>query len=376
LVSSATGPSITAGALLGDPSLALPLTLLAGAQGLGRPIGHARIQKPGLALAGHAHGVVATRVQILGETEISYLASLAPEARRRSVDFFFSLGFSLVILTAGDAAASADLVAAAELAGVPLARSPARSSHTITALHVALDERLAPRTVIHGVLVDVFGQGLLLLGKSGIGKSECALELVMRGHRLVADDSVHCDWQPPGSVFGAPAALLAHHIEVRGLGVLNVRNLFGVTATRDRKRIDLVIRLLEWSEDTEYDRMGVEDRFHEVLGVAIREIVLPVRPGRSMASILEVAARNELTRASGVHSAREFFGRLNQTLLNLSPEEADRLVPPTPPTSPVPPLVAPITSTPPPPAVAAGHREPGGSHGEHGGHGGAREGSE
>jgi HPr kinase/phosphorylase len=319
------GPTITAGALLGDETLAVKLELLAGHAGLDRVIGHARIQKPGLALVGHYHGVVPTRIQILGETEVSFLRTLDEASRSRALRGFFSLSFSLVVVTSDDAEVLPELIAAANAAGAPLARSPVRSSHTIAALHLSLDERLAPRTVVHGVLVDVFGEGLLLLGKSGIGKSECALELVMRGHRLVADDAVHCDWQPPGVIFGAPAELLRHHIEVRGLGVLNVKNLFGVTATRDRQRIDLVIRLLEWSEETEYDRMGIEDRFFEILGVPVREIRLPVRPGRSMASILEIAARNELMRLSGVHSARDFFGRLDSVLAGVGPDGDDRL---------------------------------------------------
>jgi HPr kinase/phosphorylase len=319
------GPTITAGALLTDEELSIKLELAAGHEGLGRFIAHARIQKPGLALAGHFHGVVPTRIQILGETELSYLTTLSRPARARALEGFFSLGFSLVVVTAEERGPMQEILALANAHGVPVAISSVRSSTTISALHLTLDERLAPRTVVHGVLVDVFGQGLLLLGKSGIGKSECALELVMRGHRLVADDAVHCDWQPPGVAFGAPAELLAHHIEVRGLGVLNVRNLFGVTATRDRKRIDLVIRLLEWSDDTEYDRMGIDDRFHEILGVSVREIRLPVKPGRSMANILEVAARNELVRATGVHGARDFFGRLDQKLAKLPPEDDERV---------------------------------------------------
>jgi HPr kinase/phosphorylase len=285
---------------------------------------------------GHYHGVVPTRIQILGETEVSYLTTLPRPDRIKALEGFFRLGFSLVVVTAEERGPMQEMIAFANQEGVPLAVSPTRSSTTIAALHVTLDERLAPRTVVHGVLVDVFGQGLLLLGKSGIGKSECALELVMRGHRLVADDAVHCDWQPPGLIYGAPAELLAHHIEVRGLGVLNIRNLFGIAATRDRNRIDLVIRLLEWSDDTEYDRMGIEDRFHEILGVPVREIRLPVRPGRSMANILEVAARNELMRQSGVHSARDFFGRLDRTLAKLPPEEGDRIMPPTVPSRPPP----------------------------------------
>ena len=336
-------PTIAAGAIVADDGLAVRLALIAGSAGSARVVTHPRIQKPGLALVGHYHGLVATRIQILGETETSYLASLPPAARAASVRGFFGQGFSLVVVTSDHRTLLPELITAADLAAVPLALSDSRSSHTIAALHMTLDERLAPRSIVHGVLVDVFGQGLLLLGKSGIGKSECALELVMRGHRLVADDAVHCEWRPPGVVFGAPADLLKHHIEVRGLGVLNVKNLFGVTATRDRKRINLVIRLLEWSDDAEYDRMGIEDRYHDILGVDVREVRLPVRPGRSMASILEIAARNELMRLSGVHSARDFFGHLNRTLVGSSPEldllaaDGDQLLPPTVPSSRPPP---------------------------------------
>lgn len=323
------GATLSVKALLEDRALGVQLRLLAGQEGLDRLITHPRIQKPGLALVGHFHGIVPTRVQILGETELSFLESLSAEARQAALASFFSLHFSLIIVTVEGSGLLGLLAQHAGRCRVPLAVSPVRSSHTIAALHVLLDERLAPRTVVHGVLIDVFGQGLLLVGKSGIGKSECAMELVLRGHRLVADDAVHCDWQPPGVIFGAPAQLLAHHIEVRGLGVLDVRGLFGVAATRQRKRIHLVIHLQEWSEDSEYDRMGIEDRFREILGVPVREVILPIRPGRSVASIIEVAARNELMRRSGVNSAREFFHRLNRTLLNLSPEEADLLVPPT-----------------------------------------------
>jgi HPr kinase/phosphorylase len=336
------GPTITVQALLADRALGVRLRLVAGEAGQERRISHARIQKPGLALVGHFHGVVPTRVQILGETEMSYLRTLNEAALHSALGGFFAQHFSLVVVTSDDAVLLPQLTSHAARHGVPLAVSPLRSSHTIAALHVLLDERLAPRTVVHGVLIDVFGQGILLAGKSGIGKSECALELILRGHRLVADDAVHCDWQPPGVIFGAPAALLAHHIEVRGLGVLDVRSLFGVASTRERKRVHLVIRLQEWSEDTEYDRMGIEDRYHEILGVPIREIVLPIRPGRSVASIIEVAARNELMRRSGVNSARDFFSRLNQTLLRLPPEEADLLIPPTAPATPPTPPVTPV----------------------------------
>jgi len=269
-------------------------------------------------LAGHFHGLVPTRIQILGETEISYLETLDPSARLRAVEGFFSLGLSCVVITRG-IEPMPELVVVAQRTSTPLFVSEARSSQTITAIHAFLDDKLAPRTSLHGVLVDVFGVGLLIMGPSSIGKSECALELVMRGHRLVADDVVECDFRPPRTVFGQAADLLRHHIEVRGLGVLNIKDLFGVTSVRERKRIDVVVKLVEWQADTEYDRMGIDDRFHDILGVPIRELVVPVRPGRNMGSILEIAARNHLLREAGHHAAREFFGRIEGELLGRPP---------------------------------------------------------
>ncbi|MFO0676353.1 MAG: HPr(Ser) kinase/phosphatase [Polyangiaceae bacterium] len=304
---------IGAGALASDPHLGVRLRRVAGEAGLDRPIRHPRVQKSGLALAGHFFGVVPTRVQVMGDTELSYLESLGEADRSLAARGFFSLGLCCVVITRGREPPHA-LVAAAEATGTPLFVSDARSSRTINALHAVLDDRLAPQTSLHGVLVDVFGVGLLLLGKSGIGKSECALELVLRGHRLVADDVVRCDWRPPGMVFGAPADLLRHHIEVRGLGVLNIKALFGVTSVRERKRIDVVVRLAEWNEREEYDRLGLDQKFYTLLGTPIRELTVPVRPGRDMGSILEIAARNELLRRAGSDSAKEFLERLNARL--------------------------------------------------------------
>lgn len=318
-------PVLTVRGLLSDPALGIDLVLLAGEAGLDRIIKHPRIQKSGLALVGHFHGIVPTRVQILGQTELSFLHRLNAEDRRRYLSGFFRLGLSCVIITQAmhvDADGSGvgvmpvpELAQCAEEAETPLVLSNDKSSVTINALHALLDDRLAPRIRMHGVLVDVFGVGLLLVGPSAIGKSETALDLVMRGHRLVADDAVECDYRPPGMVFGAAAELLRHHLEVRGLGILNIKDLFGVTAIRERKRIDVVVRLVEWSKDTEYDRLGLDDRYHTILDVKIRELVIPVRHGRDMASILEVAARNELLKNAGHHAAREFFGNLEGALL-------------------------------------------------------------
>jgi len=293
-----------------DPGLgAIRLRMVAGASGASRPIRHPRVQKSGLALAGHYFGVVPTRVQVLGETELSYLDALTPEARSTACRGFFSLGLSCVVLTR-DREPHKALSTGAEATHTPLLLSAGRTSKAINAIHAVLDHRLAPSAQLPGVLVDVFGVGLLLLGKSGIGKSECAVELVLRGHRLVADDVVRCDWRPPGMVFGAPADLLRHHIEVRGLGVLNIKEMFGVTAVRERKRIDVVVRLEDWNDESSYDRLGIEEHYHTILGTPIRLLTVPVRPGRDMGSIVEMAARNELLRREGKNPAQDFVDRL------------------------------------------------------------------
>ncbi len=321
-------PELTVREVIEGPALAISLRRIAGEDGLNRPLRHPRVQKNGLALAGHFHGVVPTRIQVLGETELSYLESLSPDARSVAARGFFALGLSCVVVAGGHEPQRA-LVAAAEATGTPLFVTDARSSRTINALHALLDDLLAPHTRLHGVLVDVFGVGILLLGKSGIGKSECALELVRRGHSLVADDVIRCDWRPPGEIFGEPAELLKHHIEIRGLGVLDLQTLFGITAVRDRKRIDLVVHLSEWNEQEEFDRLGVEERFHAILGTPIRELRVPVRPGRDMGSIIEMAARNELLRRDGRHTAHEFLERIESHLVtrqtsDASVEEVDR----------------------------------------------------
>jgi HPr kinase/phosphorylase len=311
--------TLTVRQLAEDPQLSIQLRRLAGEDGLDRPLRHPRVQKNGLALAGHYHGVVPTRLQLLGETELSYLDSLTPDARSVAARGFFALGLSCVVVTGGNEPPRA-LIVAAEATSTPLFVADARSSRAINALHAVLDDRLAPQAQVHGVLVDVFGVGILLLGKSGIGKSECALELVMRGHRIVADDVVRCEWRPPGVLFGQPAELLRHHIEIRGLGVLDIRELFGVTAVREKTRIELAIRLCEWTEREEFDRLGIEERHYAILDTQIRELRVPVRPGRNMASLIEMAARNEMLRRAGRHTALEFLQKIEG---HMQPEGGD-----------------------------------------------------
>jgi HPr kinase/phosphorylase len=316
----ATG--ITVHDLMEDDALSVSFVVAAGEEGVDRVVRASRIQKSGLALAGHFRGIDSSRIQILGMTEMTYLCSLDRARCETAIRGFFELDLCCVIVTeseesmAASSAVAEALVRQARAFETPLLLSVERSSRTIQAIHALLDDRLAPRERVHGVLVDVFEVGLLLLGSSGVGKSEVALELVMRGHRLVADDVVECQYRPPGMIFGGPADLLRHHLEVRGLGILNVKDLFGVTAIRERKRIDVVVQLVEAEGELDHDRLGLDARRHRVLSVDIPELLIPVRPGRDMASILEIAARNELLKLAGHHPAREFFGRLESALLS------------------------------------------------------------
>ncbi len=315
-------PSVSVAQLLEDPLLGVPLRVLAGRGGLQRLITHPRVQKSGLAMVGHLQGVSPTRLQVLGETELSYAESLSPEAQQRAARHLFSLGLSCVVITRGATPPPAFLEEADRTA-TPVVGAPARSSATITALHAVLDERLAPRARLHGVLVDVYGVGVLLSGKSGIGKSEAALELVMRGHRLVADDVVEADYRPPGAVYGQAAELLRHHLEVRGLGVLNVMDLYGVTAVRARIRIELVVALELWRAEAEYERLGLDVEACSILGVPVRRVTLPVRPGRNMSRIIEIAARSELLRQAGRNPVEDFVRRVEAASLGEAPSREE-----------------------------------------------------
>jgi HPr kinase/phosphorylase len=291
-----------------------------GAAGLDRPILHARIQKSGLALAGHMRGMVPTRVQILGETELSFFETLDESTRDARARALFDLTLSCVLVTRGVEPPRA-IAEHAERTGTPLVTSIYRSSRTIALVHAALDDILAPRSELHGVMIDVHGVGVLLLGPSGIGKSECALVLVERGHRFVADDTVLLRRLTSGEIEATAPPLLENHLEVRGIGILNLRDLFGATAVRNKKRLELVVELVPFERGEPYERLGVEDRMWTVFDRQIPMLRIPVSAGRDMGLIVEVAARNQLLRMRGDHSARAFLERLSAGLGVPNPKE-------------------------------------------------------
>ncbi|MEZ4365672.1 MAG: HPr(Ser) kinase/phosphatase [Kofleriaceae bacterium] len=290
----------------------LGLSVVAGADGLDRRIAAPRIQKPGLALSGWPEQLHDGRVLVLGGTEIEYLAAIKPEARAIGVDTILASRPACVVVCRGRSA-PAELVEGCAGARVPLLATRAVTADVIVEITAWLTDQLAPHTEVHGVLLDVLGIGILVQGKSGIGKSETALDLVVRGHRLVADDVTHL-WQRGAAIIGTGAGVIRHHMEIRGLGIINIKDLFGVSAVRDSKKVELLVELVEWAADEEYERLGVDDHTTEVLGVAIPSLRLPVRPGRNLATIIEVAARNQLLKAAGHHSAREFQARLSEVM--------------------------------------------------------------
>ena len=308
-------PAVTVGGLLEarPESVGLPLDLLAGARGLDRRISNPYIQKTGLALAGFHEYLQAGRVLIYGESEIRYLETLEAASRREALRRSFASDVPCVLLTGG-LAAPPDLTIEAERAGVPLLSTHVGTATAIGKLTALLEDRLAIREVMHGVLLDVLGLGVLIVGESGIGKSECALDLVVRGHRLVADDAVEVRRRAASIIIGSCPELTRHHMEVRGLGVMNLRDLFGVASTRTSKRVELVVQLERWEPHREYDRLGLDDSFFDLLGLRIPLIRMPVAPGRNLAILVEVAARNQLLKARGINAARNLAARLDGQL--------------------------------------------------------------
>jgi len=308
---------ITVGELLERSELGV--TAVAGLAGLGRTIAVPRIQKPGLALTGWPEQLHSGRVLVIGGTEIDYLASTAA-ARTVGIETMLASDPACVIVCRS-LAPPAELTVAAEARGVPVMMSTLVTADFISAVTTWMADRLAPSIEVHGVLLDVLGIGVLVVGKSGIGKSETALDLVVRGHRLVADDVIRIRRQH-SQLTGRGAGILGHHMEIRGLGIINVKDLFGIASVREAKKIELVVELAEWDSNEEYDRLGFDDRYERLLDLQIPKVRLPVRPGRNLATLIEVAARNQLLKVQGTHSARAFRDQLDRAMAGESGADA------------------------------------------------------
>ncbi|MBS4015843.1 MAG: HPr(Ser) kinase/phosphatase [Candidatus Latescibacteria bacterium] len=305
--------SISVGELYEDKKDDLKLELLAGKEGLkSRRLITADINRPGLALAGYTEKFLAERVQILGSTELSYLKTLTPAQRKKAISSVFSFHPPCFII-AKNIVMPDGFANVANKLKIPVIRTSLDTTPFIHMLTAYLDYKLAPETYLHGDLVDVYGVGLLLVGESGIGKSECALDLVERGHRLVADDLIKVLRRSEVIVMGqsaAKSAKLQHHIEIRGVGIVDIYALYGVRSIRTQKRIEVQVELVRFTENLDYERIGLEDRYTEILGVKIPLVQIPVIPGKNLALVCEVIAKNYLLKLLGYSPAKAFNDEL------------------------------------------------------------------
>jgi HPr kinase/phosphorylase len=280
---------------------------------LDREIKEGEISSPGLALAGFTERFAHGRIQVLGETEVAYLHSLEPDRCRAVVEALLSFDLPVVIITKAQEP-PAVLLEVAEQAGVAVLVSGLGTGEFYRRINPFFNEHFAPKTHVHGSLADVYGVGLLFIGRSGIGKSECVLDLVERGHRLVADDVVRIMRQGHDVLIGRGLELAKHHMEIRGIGIIDVRALFGIRAIRQQKRLEVVVQLVDWREQEMYDRTGLDAEHTEILGVPVRRVTVPLNPGKNITVISEVVAMNHLLRYSGVDSATEFNQRLKDAM--------------------------------------------------------------
>jgi HPr kinase/phosphorylase len=291
----------------------LQVELVAGADGLDRPLKISDVNRPGLALSGYLDYFACDRVQVLGNTEIHYMEQLEPGLLEDRLRRAFRFNIPCFIISRGLPAPDILLDIANER-DVPVMRSRKPTNEVISEIIVCLTEELSPETTVHGVVVDIYGVGSLIVGRPGVGKSETALELVERGHRLVADDVVLIK-RRRDTLYARSSPTIGHHMEIRGLGIIDIKDVFGVGSVRETKRIDLVIEIEDWDAAKEYDRLGIECKTEAYLDVRVSKLLIPVRPGRSLAVILEVAALNHRLRELGIHSAenlnKNIIARMN-----------------------------------------------------------------
>ncbi len=293
------------------------LTLVAGASGIHREILSNDISRPGFEMTGFFEYYPKERIQIIGKTEMNYFKRLSPEEQRdRARRLCTDVTPGIIVTNWLDIPDV--LIEAANEAGVPLMKSPRTTNRVIVRITNFLGSKYAPTTAVHGVLVDIYGVGVLIMGKSGVGKSETALELVKRGHRLVADDSVEIRQEDYDTLIGNAPPLIEHLLEIRGLGILNVMTLFGAVAVIRDKRISYVIQLEAWDENKQYERLGIEEETMTIMDVTLPKATIPVKPGRNLAVIIEVAAMNFRLKRMGVNAAEHFSEQLTTMIQNKS----------------------------------------------------------
>lgn len=300
---------LTVGDLVERKGEALQLDILTGDIGLDRPIPVPQVSSPGLVLAGFTKRFFSKRIHVLGETEVAYLRSLSKAERIKSWNTLVSFDLPCVFVTKGQRLPK-ELVDAARERGIPVIRSKLKTSEFYQRLTPYLTEEFAPRTSLHGSLADVFGVGLLFMGRSGIGKSECVLDLVERGHRLVADDTVLVTQRGTDVLIGRSHELTRRHVEIRGVGIVDISALFGVHAVRYQKRIEVIVQLVDWNKEYETDRTGLDQQTATILDVELPKVVVALNPGKNLTVVSEVVAMNHLLRYDGVDSARSLNDRL------------------------------------------------------------------
>ncbi|MFL5481088.1 MAG: HPr(Ser) kinase/phosphatase [Gemmatimonadaceae bacterium] len=300
---------VTVGQLLDRLRGSLQLEELEPGTGHDRSVGNAEVSSPGLVLAGYVKRFSAQRLQVLGETEITYLASLSPSARREILDLFFSFPIPAVFITKGQRL-PLGLKEFAANAGVPLIRTKLKTAEFYRRIKPVLEMEFAPTVSLHGSLADVFGVGLFFTGKSGIGKSECVLDLVERGHRLVADDLVVTSKRGNDVLIGRGHEMQRHYMEIRGVGLIDIPAIFGIRAVRQQKRLEVVVQLEEWDQHAVVDRTGLDVETASILDVDLPKITVFLNPGKNITVIAEVIALNHLLRYSGINAAEQFNERL------------------------------------------------------------------
>ena len=289
------------------------LELVSGEEGIGRVISTSDISRPGLEMAGYFTHYPANRVQLLGKTELSFFELLPSELKLERMRLLCSQDTPAIIISRGMDVPE-ELIKSSNEKHVPVFKTKMTTTKFSSRLTNYLEGRLAPMTAAHGVLVDVYGIGVLIMGKSGVGKSETALELVKKGHRLVADDCVEIRQESENLLIGSAPPLLEHLLEIRGIGIIDVMTLFGASAIRPSKRITLIIELEIWDPDKVYDRLGLEEEKMKLIDTELTKLTIPVRPGRNLAVIIEVAAMNYRLKRMGVNAAEEFSRRLDEVI--------------------------------------------------------------